>query len=114
MRPPSAPPAPRLRALNIPAMAGRRSPPIFAHTPTTNPSTTTPAVSTPHTTNPQAPVPGANSFTEGQAKSRIEPNGYANVSGLQKDASGIWRGRAEKGGKQFEVSLDFQGNLVSK
>ena len=32
----------------------------------------TPAVKSPNTNNPAAPVPGANSFTEGQAKSKIE------------------------------------------
>jgi len=38
----------------------------------------TPAVNTPNSPpNPGAPVAGANSFTEGQAKSRIEASGYA-------------------------------------
>jgi putative membrane protein len=74
----------------------------------------TPAVSTPNTTNPAAPVEGASSFTEGQAKSRIESNGFTNVSGLTKDDKGFWRGKASKGGKQVEVTLDFQGNVVSK
>ena len=80
---------------------------------TTPPSSTTPAVSSPNTTNPQAPVSGANSFTEGQAKSRIEANGFSNVSGLQKDAKGVWRGKAVKNGNPVNVSLDFQGNIVS-
>jgi putative membrane protein len=74
---------------------------------------TTPAVSSPNTTNPQAPVPGANSFTEGQAQSRIEAKGYSNVSGLQKDTNGIWRGKAMKDGKTVNLSLDFQGNVVT-
>jgi hypothetical protein len=43
------------------------------------------AVNSPSTTNPGAPVEGRNSFTEGQARSRIEANGFADVSGLQKD-----------------------------
>src|SRR4051812_30186230 len=37
-----------------------------------------------------APVPGANSFTESQARSRIEDAGYSNVSGLRKDDQGVW------------------------
>jgi hypothetical protein len=46
----------------------------------------TPAVNAPNSPpNPGAPVAGANSFTEGQAKSRIESSGYANVSELRKD-----------------------------
>jgi opacity protein-like surface antigen len=78
-----------------------------------NPRGETPAVTTPNTPpNPQAPVAGANSFTEGQAKSRIESNGYTNVSGLRKDDQGVWRGTATKDGRQVNVSLDFQGNVV--
>ncbi len=60
-----------------------------------------------------APVPGANSFTEGQAKSHIEDAGYSNVSGLAKDANGIWRGQAQKDGKNISVALDYQGNVVA-
>ena len=86
----------------------------IAQTASPNPSSTTPAISSPNTTNPQAPVPGANSFTEGEAKSRIESKGYSNVSGLQKDNDGIWRGKAMKDGKSVNVGLDFQGNVVTK
>jgi hypothetical protein len=80
---------------------------------TTPQTSTTPAVSSPSTTNPKAPVPGANSFTEGQAKSRIEAYGFSNVSALQKDADGVWRGKAMKNGASVSVGLDFQGNVVS-
>ncbi|MBK1659036.1 RodZ family helix-turn-helix domain-containing protein [Paracraurococcus ruber] len=58
------------------------------------------------------PAAGANSFTEGQAKSRIEAAGFTDVSGLQKDDQGVWRGRASRGGQQVSVALDFQGNVV--
>jgi hypothetical protein len=68
-------------------------------------------VASPNTTNPQAPVRGANSFTEGQTKSRIEAKGFSNLSELQKDADGVWRGKALKDGKSVNVSLDFQGNV---
>ena len=40
-----------------------------------------------------APAAGANSFTEAQAKSRIEKAGYSNVSDLIKDKDGIWKGK---------------------
>ena len=60
------------------------------------------------------PVAGRNSFTEGQAKSRIESSGYANVSALKKDDNGIWRGKAVKDGKSTNVSLDFEGNVVAQ
>lgn len=72
----------------------------------------TPAVATPDTTNPAAPVPGENSFTEGQAKSRIEEKGYSDVTGLTKGEDGIWTASAMKSGKSFEVKLDFQGNIT--
>ena len=59
-----------------------------------------------------APVAGANSFTEGEAKSRIEKMGFSNVSDLKKDDKGVWRGRAMKDGKSVDVSVDYQGNVV--
>lgn len=82
--------------------------------PPANPNASTPAVASPSTTNPGAPAAGANSFTEGQAKSRIEAAGFSNVSGLMKDKDGIWRGTASKGGTTTNVALDFQGNVVTK
>jgi hypothetical protein len=72
------------------------------------------AINSPTTTNSGAPVQGRNSFTEGQARSRIEANGFMEVSGLQKDDAGIWRGKAKKDGKAVDVALDFQGNVVAK
>ncbi|MER9364924.1 DUF4142 domain-containing protein [Mesorhizobium sp. M0518] len=74
---------------------------------------TAPAVSNADTTNPAAPVPGANSFTEDQAKSAIEKAGYSDVSALTKDDKGIWRGTASKDGKSVPIALDFQGNVVA-
>ena len=71
----------------------------------------TPAVKSPNANNPAAPVAGANSFTEGQAKSKIEEAGYTNVTALKKDDNGVWRGKASKGGASTDVSLDFQGNV---
>ena len=59
------------------------------------------------------PVQGHNSFTEGEAKSRIEKNGFSNVSNLAKDDNGVWRGRATKDGKQVDISLDYQGNVIA-
>jgi hypothetical protein len=75
----------------------------------------TPAINSPNSPpNPAAPVAGANSFTEGQAKSRLETNGFSNVSGLNKDANGVWRGKASKGGQTVDVSVDFQGNVTPR
>jgi hypothetical protein len=71
------------------------------------------AVNTTSTPQPAMPVEGANSFTEGQAKSRFEEKGFSDVSELKKDNTGIWRGRAQKDGKTVSVSLDFQGNVFA-
>lgn len=61
--------------------------------------------------NSNAPVAGANSFTEGQAKSRIEQAGFGQVTDLKKDDKGVWRAKAVKGGAPHNVSIDFQGNV---
>ena len=96
-----------LVATAIPAMA-QQSPPA-------NRDANTPAVNTPNSPpNPGAPVAGANSFTEGQAKSRIEDKGFKNVSVLKKDDNGVWRGKADQNGKAVNVSIDFQGNVVAQ
>ncbi len=63
--------------------------------------------------NSAAPVAGRNSFTESQAKSKIEEAGYSNVTALNKDDNGVLRGKASKGGSSTDVSLDFQGNVNS-
>jgi len=49
-----------------------------------------------------------------QAKSRLESNGFSNVSGLTKDAQGVWRGKGTKGGKTVDVSVDYQGNMTPR
>lgn len=80
-----------------------------------NKDANTPAVNSPNSPpNPGAPVAGANSFTEGQAKSRIEEKGFKDVSALKKDANGVWRGKAKQNGKTTNVSVDFQGNVVGQ
>jgi hypothetical protein len=97
-----------LLILAVPAWAQQSVPPA-------NPNAHNPAINSPNSgPNPGAPAEGANSFTEGQAKSRIEAKGFSNISGLRKDASGVWRGTAMKGGKQANVSVDFQGNVVAQ
>ena len=74
----------------------------------------TPAVATPDSKNATAPVEGANSFTEAQAKDRIAEAGYTDVSMLKLDDKGVWRGTAMKGGKSMPVGLDYQGNIVAQ
>ena len=72
-----------IMAIAIPAMAQQPSSPA-------NRNANTPAVNTPNSPpNPGAPVAGANSFTEGQAKSRIEAHGFTSVGQLKKDRDGV-------------------------
>ncbi|HTT82913.1 MAG TPA: hypothetical protein VMF67_05500 [Rhizomicrobium sp.] len=70
-----------------------------------------PAVRTNDNNTSNVPVKGANSFTESEAKSRIEKQGYTDVGTLQKDQDGVWRGTAYKDGKPVQVSVDYQGNV---
>jgi len=93
------------------APASRTTNPVVTATPAQN-GPSNPAVKTTEGNNANAPVEGANSFTEGQAKARIESRGFSNVSELTKDNQGVWRGKAQKDGKQVAVSLDYQGNVV--
>ena len=89
------------------ALAQTASPPA-------NPRPNTPAVATPNTNNPATPAAGANSFTEAQAKSRIEGAGYTNVSSLAKDKDGVWRAKGTKSGTPHDLSLDYQGNVTAR
>jgi len=87
----------------------------FAQTaPAANSNGNTPAVATPDTKNPTAPVEGANSFTENQAKERIEKAGYTGVKDLKKDDKGVWNAAGMKDGKAVSIALDYQGNVVAK
>jgi len=75
-------------------------------------SATNNAVNTAPANNAGAPVPGANSFTEGQARDRIQDKGYTQVNALSLDSKGVWRGKAMKNGQSVDVSMDYQGNVV--
>jgi protein CpxP len=57
---------------------------------------------------------GANSFTEGQAKSRLEEAGLKNVTDLKKDDQGVWRGKAMRNGKSVTVGFDYKGNISAQ
>ena len=59
-----------------------------------------------------APLKGANSFTEGQAKDRAVAYGATDVVSLKKDDNGVWRGMAKQDGKSGEVAIDYKGNVV--
>ena len=71
-------------------------------------------VYTPAKADAGAPLKGANSFTEAQAKDRALAAGLTSVASLVKDGDGIWRGSAMKDGKAVKVAIDFKGNVVSE
>ncbi|MES2028563.1 MAG: PepSY domain-containing protein [Pseudomonadota bacterium] len=74
-----------------------------------NPAVTESTKSQAKTTTP--PLPGANSFAEGQARKLLESQGYAEISPLVNDSQGIWRGTAMSGSRKFHVSVDYKGNV---
>jgi hypothetical protein len=63
---------------------------------------------------PGAPLKGANSFTEGQAKDRALAAGISDLASLTKDSDGIWRGTGKKGDREVAVAVDYKGNVVSQ
>jgi hypothetical protein len=60
------------------------------------------------------PVKGANSFTEAQARERINAAGFTGLGRLTKDADGIWRGNATRNGQPVQVSLDYTGAVFPR
>ena len=60
-----------------------------------------------------APAKGHSSFTEAQARGRLEKAGYTNVSDLKKTDTG-WQGTATKNGKNAAVTLDYKGNVTAR
>lgn len=72
------------------------------------------AVDTAPVTGESGPTPGANSYTETQAKSAIEAAGYTAVGALIQNAAGLWQGKATKDGKETTVSVDYKGAVTAQ
>jgi hypothetical protein len=77
-----------------------------------NPAMENPSVAQPKSGG--ALSPGANSFSEGQARDLLTSNGYSDVSPLVNDSQGIWRGTAMNGTQRVRVSVDFKGNISAQ
>src|SRR3712207_4110221 len=77
-----------------------------------NPALTNKPADSPQTTG--SVEPGANSFTEGQARSRIEAQGFSNVTDLRKDDQGIWHGKATRNGQSVSVAIDYKGTVQAQ
>jgi opacity protein-like surface antigen len=86
-----------------------------ASTPAPDPNAAAnPAVKSPDDMASTGLAKGQNSFTKAEAKGRIEKAGYTNVTGLTKDANGLWQGQAMRDGQRVNVALDYKGNVSSK
>lgn len=60
-----------------------------------------------------APLEGANSFTEEQARQRAIAWNVTDVSPLTLDDKGIWRGNGKVGADAVAVAIDYKGNVVT-
>jgi protein CpxP len=103
---PAAPPAsiPAVAPTSTPGSAANKPSPVAAPMPgvTSNNPVAEPGVGN---------ASGQNSFTESQARTRLEQNGYSNVSILTRDPNGIWRGTALHNGITVAIGLDYKGNI---
>jgi hypothetical protein len=132
--PPAAPPA-----ANTPAMPSRSvgaggatvtTPPVSGGA-VQAPSTGSAGVATPSVNPPSASTPGVpsqsvtapnqanlpampNAQGSGNARAKIERDGYKNVQGLQRNADGSWSGKALRGGQMVDVTVDARGNVITK
>ena len=62
----------------------------------------------------KAETPSSESLDKDQATSLIVGKGYLDVTGLEKDTHGIWRGKAAmEDGRPVNVVLDLEGNIYS-
>lgn len=102
----------RMRSLiALSLVAGLAAGPSFAQLGAKAPEAP-PAAQTKPATPPASTTQSGVAMTEIQAKSRIEAQGYTNVSQLQKDAKGVWNASAMKDGKSVHLSLDTEGHVT--
>lgn len=70
-----------------------------------------PSVSVPHTANAPAL---SNAAGSGNARAKIEADGYKNVQGLTRGSDGKWHGKALRGGTQVDVTVDASGRVSNQ
>jgi hypothetical protein len=104
----STTPQPEDRSSTAPS-AGQT--PSIQQVPPPNSGSPDPGVRLPESNVQNGPAAGANSFTEAEVKTRIEAQGFANVTELKKSDDGIWLGMAQREGRSFQVALDYRGNV---
>ncbi|MET0430351.1 MAG: PepSY domain-containing protein [Microvirga sp.] len=99
-------------AAALASAAAAQTNPATQGTGSANPAVTNKRADSPGSTGPLEP--GANSFTEGQARSRLEAQGLGNVTDLRKDEQGIWRGKATRNGRTVSVGIDYKGTVQAR
>jgi len=55
----------------------------------------------------------ANSFTEGQTRSRLEDAGFTEIRNLTKDDDGLWRAWGLRNGTPVALAMDFRGRIAA-
>ena len=87
----------------------------------TTPGINPPSVSTPGVPSQSITAPNTanapalpNAQGSGNARAKIEADGYKNVQGLTRNPDGSWSGKALRGGAMVDVQVDARGNVVTK
>lgn len=70
------------------------------------------AVDTTPTTGETTLTPGANSFTEGQARGAMENAGYTDIGPLTQNSEGVWQAEGVRAGAKAKVSVDYKGAVT--
>ena len=70
------------------------------------------AIDTTPTADDSALTPGANSFTEGQARGAMENAGYTDIGPLTQNEQGVWQAEGTKSGAKATVSVDYKGTVT--
>jgi len=64
--------------------------------------------------NRHPPLKGRTSYTEKEARARIESEGFTDIGPLTLEDKSIWRTRAMRDGCWYGIMLDYRGNIVGQ
>ena len=97
------------------------TPPSAGSAGVTTPGVNPPSVSTPGVNSRSVTAPSTanapaipNARGSGNARAKIEADGYKNVQGLNRNPDGTWSGKALRGGAAVDVQVDARGNVTTK
>ena len=96
-------------------------PPSAGSAGVTTPGVNPPSVSTPGVDSRSISLPNTanapalpNARGSGNARAKIEADGYKNVQGLTRGPDGKWHGKALRGGAQVDVTVDARGRVSTQ